>query len=443
MRNEVPKNSEIAEIEVLSILLNDPKLHHSTEDILQVPETFYKTSHALIYGLMLEIHQSGNPATLSKVIPLLRSKALSNESEIIKEIATIKASHGDDLELTNTCLYLRELYTLRKAHEIGESVIRSNSLDDLTPKATALSDCIAGVISKSNVITAAESSKSALEIILNRKKGLTGVDTGLKVLNHETQGWQNTDIVIIAGRPAMGKTTVAIHHALGAAMSGVPVAFVTLEMSAIQLTNRMLSNLSGVFAEKIKTDNLSDYDKKLLIEAQAKMAQMPIYFYDAENSDDIGDIANQMRNWKRKFNIGLVIIDYLQLVTDRTIKGSEETARISSVSRKIKRKIQSSLKLPVIALAQLSRAIEGRADKRPIQSDLRSSGQIEQDASIIIGLYRGEYYEDAEAIPGTIEYCISKNRDGTTGNLLFQIRLANFQMNDMRMDSPTNENPPF
>lgn len=443
MKTEAPKNSEIAEIEVLSILLNDPKLHHSTEDILQVPDTFYKTSHAAIYGLMLEVHQSGIPATLSKIIPLLRSKAMSNESDIIKEIASIKSSYGDDLELVNTCLYLRELYTLRKAHEIGESISRSNSLDELTLKATALNDCIAGVVSKSNVITAAESSKSALDIILNRKKGLTGVSTGLKVLNYETQGWQPTDVVIIAGRPAMGKTTVAIHHALSAAAAGVPVAFVTLEMSAIQLTTRMLSSLSGVFADKIKTDDLNDYDKKLLVAAQAIMAKLPIYFYDAENSDDIGDIANQMRNWKRKFGIGLVIIDYLQLVTDRTVKGGDETTRISSVSRKIKRRIQSALKVPVIALSQLSRAIEARADKRPIQSDLRSSGQIEQDASLIIGLYRGDYYEDPEAIPRTVEYCISKNRDGTTGNLLFQIRLANFQMNDMVMDTVATENPPF
>lgn len=443
MKEQVPKNSEIAEIEVLSILLNDPKLHHLTEDILQVPETFYKTSHALIYGLLLEVHQSGNPATLSKVIPLLRSKALSNEGEIIKEIAAIKSTHGDDLELVNTCLYLRELYTLRRAHDIGESVKRANSLDDLTLKATELNECISGVVSKSNVITASESSKSALDIILNRKKGLTGVDTGLAVLNYETQGWQNTDIVILAGRPAMGKTTAAIHHALGAAISGVPVAFVTLEMSAIQLTNRMLSSISGVFAEKIKTDNLNQYDIKLLIDAQAKMAKLPIYFYDAENSDDIGDIANEMRNWKRKYGIGLVIIDYLQLVNDRTVKGGNDEMRISSVSRKIKRRIQSALKVPVIALAQLSRAVESRGDKRPIASDLRSSGQIEQDASIIIGLYRGDYYEDPEAIPGTVEYCISKNRDGTTGNIIFQIQLANFQMSDRPMDSIATENPNF
>lgn len=442
MKTETPKNSEIAEMEVLSILLNDPNRHHSTEDILQVPETFYKTSHALIYSLMLEVHQLGIPATLSKIIPVLRGKALSNESEILKEIATIKSSHGDDLELVNTCLYLRELYTLRKAHEIGESVRRTNTLDDLTLKVTELNECIANVVSKSTVVTAADSSKSALDIILNRKKGLTGVDTGLSVLNYETQGWQNTDVIVIAGRPAMGKTTVAIQHAIAAAKSGVPVAFVTLEMSAIQLTIRMLSSISGVFGEKIKTDDLSDYDKRLLVTAQEKMAKLPIYFYDAENSDDIGDISNQMRNWKRKFGIGLVIIDYLQLVTDRTVKGSDETARISSVSRKIKRRIQSALKVPVLALSQLSRAIEARSDKRPIQSDLRSSGQIEQDASIIIGLYRGDYYEDPEAIPGTVEYCISKNRDGTTGNLLFQIRLANFQMNDMAM-ALANENPVF
>jgi len=443
MKDKVPKNSELAEVEVLSILLNDPSLHHQTEEILQTSDVFYKTNHATIYGLMQEVHQVGNVATLSKIIPLLRSKSLSNEGEIIKELATIKASNGDDLEIVNTCLYLRELYTLRKSHEIAESIKFSNSVENVTEKAVELNDCLANIISRSNTVTASEASKTALERILNRKEGLTGVTTGLLTLDYDLQGWQNTDVIIIAARPAMGKTTVAIHHALSAAKAGIPVAFVTLEMSAIQLTTRMLSAVSGVFADKIKQNNLGDYDKKLLIEAQEKLKSYPIYFYDSENSDDIGDITNQLRNWKRKYNIGLVIIDYLQLVSDRTLKGNEEFARVSSVSRKIKRKIQAALKVPVIALSQLSRSLESRPNKRPLASDLRSSGQIEQDASLIIGLYRGEVYEDPEALPHTIEYCISKNRDGTIGNMLFKIDLRNFRMKDMYETPEENGKPPF
>jgi replicative DNA helicase len=251
-------------------------------------------------------------------------------------------------------------------------------------------------------------------------------------VNEFTSGWEKDDLIIIAARPGMGKTLSAIFHAYHAALSGIPVAFVSLEMTKAKLTSRIVSNVCGVSSSDITKGRLAGNQKKLVYAKRGEIENLPIYYYENKNSWDINDIVLVMRNWKRKYGIGLIFFDYLQLITDRTIRDASDPVKvITSVQRKITN-LKSTIEVPVIELSQLSRNNEGRGDKRPGLSDLKGSGQIEQDASIVIFLYRQDYYDANAAkqkgetfVPtNDLEYIFAKNRGGEISTLPLKADLA-------------------
>lgn len=248
----------------------------------------------------------------------------------------------------------------------------------------------------------------------------SGIMSNIGSLDAQTSGWQKSDLIILAGRPAMGKTSAAVQFALNPALNGIPTAFFSLEMSKNQLANRILSLVSDMNVQKIVTKNLTIYDYDLL-ERDGKVLNEVPFFIDDKPSMNILELSSKARRLKREHKIQLIVIDYLQLMRGN---GQNREGEISEISRGLKI-LAKELNIPIIALSQLSRAVELRADKKPVLSDLRESGAIEQDADMVIFTFRPEYYdfpsyrlgENEYPSDGLMIFIISKFRQGQTGEI--------------------------
>ena len=256
-----------------------------------------------------------------------------------------------------------------------------------------------------------------LEQLYNQKQHITGVPTGFIDLDYRTAGLHNSDLILIAARPAMGKTAFGLNIATNAAVkANVPVVLFSLEMSKEQVVNRILCSQAMVDSNKVRTGKIDDEDWVKLADTMGELSEAPIYIDDTPGIS-INEIRAKCRKLKIEKNIGLVVIDYLQLVqgSSKRSSGSREQ-EISEISRSLKI-LAKEINVPVISLAQLSRAPEQRPDHRPILSDLRESGAIEQDADIVMFLYRDEYYHEDSEDKGQAEVIIAKHRSGSTGTV--------------------------
>jgi replicative DNA helicase len=281
-----------------------------------------------------------------------------------------------------------------------------------------------------------------LENKKDHKDGLTGVPTGFSSLDRMTSGWQRSDLVIVAARPAMGKTAFSLSLLRNAAVDfGRPVAIFSLEMSTLQLVDRLISSEAEIESAKLKTGRMQDWEMEQLNKKVEKMREAKI-FIDDTPALSILELRAKARRLKAQSKIELIVIDYLQLMAGDTTKnsGGNREQEIASISRALKQ-LAKELDVPIIALSQLSRAVETRGgDKKPQLSDLRESGAIEQDADMVIFLYRPEYYgitEDAEGRPtqGMGEIIIAKHRNGSLGsvNLKFIGKFTKFADAEMEM----------
>jgi replicative DNA helicase len=255
-----------------------------------------------------------------------------------------------------------------------------------------------------------------LEKLYNQKGKLSGISTGFIDLDYKTAGLHNSDLIIIAARPAMGKSAFAINIATNAAiMSNLPVAIFNLEMSKEQVGNRILCSEAMVDSNKVRTGQLDDDDWMKLASTLGRLSEAPIYIDDTPGIS-IMEVRAKCRKLKLEKNIGLVVIDYLQLVQGSGKKNSSREQEISEISRSLKI-LAKELDIPVIALSQLSRGAEKRDDKRPMLSDLRESGAIEQDADIVMFLYRDDYYNEDSEKKNIAEVILAKHRGGSTGTV--------------------------
>lgn len=284
-----------------------------------------------------------------------------------------------------------------------------------------------------------------LEDLSKNGSDVTGIATGFVDFDKLTGGLQPNQLIIIAARPAMGKTAFALNLAVHAALSsGKSVGLFNLEMGADQLMTRMFAAEGAVEANKLRTGQLNNDDWKKVNEAASVLSSAPIYFEDATNIT-ISEIRAKCRRLAEQHNLGLVIIDYLQLITGGPGYGSNRQQEVSDISRSLKT-MAMELEIPVIALAQLSRQVEGREDKRPMLSDLRESGSIEQDADIVSFLYRDDYYnKKTEVETSSIslsELIVAKHRQGSTANikLVFERNISKFRNYDKRNDDNKEEN---
>jgi replicative DNA helicase len=255
---------------------------------------------------------------------------------------------------------------------------------------------------------------SQLEELCQNTGDLTGVPSGFMDLDRKTSGFQNSDLILIAARPAMGKTSFVLNIAVNAALRNFPVAIFSLEMSRTQLVNRILALESMVELEKMRTGKLDAEDWKKIGYSLGPLSKSPVYIDDNAGINTM-EMMSKLRKLKLEKGLGLVVIDYLQLMEGRK-KTENRQQEISDISRSLK-VMAKELNVPIIALSQLSRAPEQRNDHRPILSDLRESGAIEQDADLVMFLYRDDYYNDESDKRNIVEVIISKHRNGSTGTV--------------------------
>ena len=417
---------------VLGAMMIDKKGVDDVIDILQ-PDAFYKEAHKHIFEAIVQLFTETQPIDLLTVSAQLKKNAkldLAGGDFYLIQL-TQKISSSAHIEFHSRII-------LQKF--IQRSLIRISTeiIEDSYDESADVFDLLDRAESKLYEITQGNikrSSETAQSLVLQAKKrieeiagqeGLSGVATGFDKLDKITSGWQPSDLIIIAARPAMGKTAFVLSMARNMAIDyGIPVALFSLEMASVQLITRLISSETGLSSEKLRTGKLEKHEWEQLSTKVKNLEKAPL-FIDDTPSLSIFDLRAKARRLVSQHGIRIIIVDYLQLMTagGNGKGGGNREQEISSISRNLKA-LAKELNVPVIALSQLSRAVETRgSSKRPLLSDLRESGAIEQDADIVSFLYRPEYYkidewDDEEASPtaGQAEIMIAKHRNGSIENV--------------------------
>lgn len=426
---KVPPQAIELEEAVLGALMLEKDALTNVIDILK-PGTFYKESHQEIYETIVELFNNSEPVDLLTVTNHLRKRGkleLAGGAYYITEL-TSKVNSAAHIEYHARIIIekaiKREL--IRIASEIHreayEDTVDVFSLLDKTEQSLFEVSEINIRKNYADMRSIMHEAIKELETKKQQSDGLTGIPTGFTDLDRVTSGWQKSDMVIIAARPGMGKTAFVVSAMRNAAVDfKKPVAIFSLEMSSIQLVNRLISAEAELESDKIKKGNLEEYEWEQLIHKTAKLSDAPI-FIDDTPALTILELRAKARKLVAQHGVELIIIDYLQLMSGDSNKsgggaGNREQ-EIASISRSLKN-IAKELNIPIIALSQLSRAVEVRGgDKRPQLSDLRESGSIEQDADMVLFLYRPEYYginadDEGNSVQGVGEVIISKHRNGS------------------------------
>lgn len=418
----IPPQSIEAEQAVIGAMLLDKDIIPTIAEILK-SRHFYRQDHKEIFETIMELFESGKPVdiiTVSDQLTLKGSIDSVGGIEYISELSNIvptaenakhyakiveeKAIRRDLIKVSSNILNLGyesqdELnFLLEQAEKDIFKVSQDRAIQGFTPIKEVLIDTF-----------------DRLEELYNNKGDISGIPTGFIDLDYKLSGLQNSDLILIAARPAMGKTSFALNIAQNIAIKkNVPVAIFSLEMSKEQLVNRMLCCEAMVDAQKIKTGKLDDGDWAKIAEVLGTLSEAPIYIDDTPGTS-VSEIGAKCRRLKLEKNLGVVVIDYLQLMQGRGRSESRQQ-EISEISRSLKM-LAKELNVPVITLSQLSRAAEQRQDHRPMLSDLRESGAIEQDADIVMFLYRDDYYNEATEKKNVSEIIIAKHRNGSTGTI--------------------------
>jgi len=419
----IPPQSIEAEQSVLGSMLIDKEVIPVVMEILK-PEDFYRPDHKEIYEVIIELFDRAQPIDLITVSELLKQHGkleliggleylsniatavpttanVKNYSKIVEEKALLRKLIRTSSDIVNLGFDATEevSYILDKAEQGIFDILQKRSSQGFVPIKDVLVDTF-----------------NRLEELYNNTGNITGIPTGFADLDFKTAGLHNSDLILIAARPAMGKTAFALNLAQNAAVhSQVPVAVFSLEMSKEQLVNRMLSSEAMVDASRMKTGKLEDNDWQKVAKALGPLSEAPIFIDDTPGVS-ITEIRAKCRRLKLEHNLGLVIIDYLQLMSGSRSKSENRQQEISEISRSLK-VLAKEINVPVITLSQLSRASETRTDHRPILSDLRESGAIEQDADIVMFLYRDDYYNPETDKKNIAEVIIAKHRNGSTGTV--------------------------
>jgi len=464
-KGKIPPQVIELEEAVLGAMMIDKKGVDDVIDILH-NEVFYKESHQLIYQAIFSLFQNAEPIDLLSVSNQLRNsgdlEAAGGDFYLVN--LTQKVSSSAHIEFHARIILQK--FIQRSLISISSEIIEEaydetvDVFDLLDHAETKLFDVTQGNLKKGSE-TAEGLVDQAIKKIqeISNKQGMSGIATGFSRLDELTSGWQPSDLVIIAARPGMGKTAFVMSMAKNMAINfGDPVAIFSLEMSSVQLITRMISSETGISSGKLRKGSLERHEWEQLNVKVKNLSKAPI-FIDDTPSLSIFDLRAKARRLASQHGIKIIIIDYLQLMTAGTSqKGGNREQEISSISRNLKA-LAKELNIPVIALSQLSRAVETRGgSKRPLLSDLRESGAIEQDADIVSFIYRPEYYgqtewDDEERSPceGQAEFIVAKHRNGGLDNirLKFTGHLAQFSNLDdgfsgefqSKMNSQQNTDP--
>lgn len=438
---KLPPHDLDLEEAVLGALMLEKDAYMSVSELL-VPDSFYSKAHQKIYAAICTLQLHEKPIDMMMVTQQLRQ---DGELESVGGAAYISQLTNRVMSAANIEYHARivaQKYLARRLISFA-SAIETNAFDEANDVDDLLQDAEGALFEISQTQLKREVTQidpvlnqaiNQIQAASNRTSGLSGLPSGYDELDKVTSGWQNSDLVIVAARPAMGKTAFVLSMAKNMAVDyAVPIAMFSLEMSNVQLVNRVISNVCELPGEKIKSGQLSNIEWDQLNSNIAKLYGAPFYL-DETPGLSITELRTKARRLVREHGVKMILIDYLQLMTASGMRFGNREQEVSTISRSLKG-LAKELNIPILALSQLSRQNESREDKRPMLSDLRESGAIEQDADIVCFIHRPEYYtkssEDASGknIEGLAEFHIAKHRSGSTGivDLRFVKQYAKFE----------------
>ncbi|TLS35154.1 replicative DNA helicase [Pseudalkalibacillus caeni] len=416
-----PSNIE-AEQAVIGAIFLEPDALTSATEILQ-PEDFYRASHQRIFQVMVELSEKGEPIDLVTVTSELQDRKLLEEIGGVSYLSDVANAVPTAANIEYYSKIVEEKSILRRlirtATEIAtDGYTKEDEVETLLSEAeksimeVAQRKNTGAFISIKDVLV---QTYDNIEMLVNNQGEVTGIPTGFSELDRMTAGFQRNDLIIVAARPSVGKTAFALNIAQNVATkTDENVAIFSLEMGADQLVMRMLCAEGNIDAQRLRTGRLTPEDWQKLTMAMGSLSNAGIYIDDTPGIR-VNDIRAKCRRLKQEKGLGMILIDYMQLIRGN---GSTESRQqeVSEISRSLKG-IARELEVPVISLSQLSRGVESRQDKRPMMSDIRESGSIEQDADIVAFLYRDDYYDKESEAKNIIEIIIAKQRNGPVGTV--------------------------
>jgi len=421
--DKIPPHNLESEIAVLgSMLISKDAIAIAIQMLDE--NCFYKNSHQKIYTCIIELYDKNKAVDLVTIIEELKRKGQLDEIEGASYITHLTSVVPTAANISHYARIVREKSILRNLIGTATNIIQEshdpkiNTSEVLDKAERMIFDISSHKHLETKSIPLKEIIKDSIETIDNlyqRKENITGVPTGFHELDTKTAGFQNSDLVVIAGRPSMGKSAlVACIAEQAGVIEKLPVAFFSLEMSKEQLVQRLLCSHARVNAHKVRTGFLSQSDWPRLTNAAGKLSEAPIYIDDTPSISAL-ELRAKARRLKSQHDIKLIVVDYLQLMQGPAYMDNRQQ-EISEISRSLKA-LARELNCPLIAISQLSRAVEQRSDHRPQLSDLRESGAIEQDADVVLLLLREEYYNPTEENRGLSEVIIAKQRNGPVGTV--------------------------
>ena len=420
---KVPPHDIEAEQAVIGSMLTDKDAVVSAIEVLK-EDDFYRDDNKAIYSAILNLYNRAEPIDIITVKAELETMGKFEQVGGLEYLAELPEKVPTTANSMKYIKIVEEKSTLRNLIKTANEIIEvgydpTEDVDDIMEGAEKK---IFNIMQNKNqkgydaMKDILVDSFTQLEELYNRKQHITGVPSGFTDLDYRTAGFHGSDLILIAARPAMGKSAFALNIATNAAVKAkVPVAIFSLEMSKEQMVNRILCSEAMVDSNKVRTGKLEEDDWTKLAEAIGPLSEAEIYIDDTPGIS-VMEIRAKCRKLKLEKNIGMVVIDYLQLVQGSNKRNGSREQEISEISRSLKI-LAKELNVPVIALSQLSRAVEQRPDHRPMLSDLRESGAIEQDADIVMFLYRDDYYNEDSDKKGIAEVIIAKHRGGSTGTV--------------------------
>ena len=420
---KVPPHDEDAEQAVLGSMLTDNDAVMAAVEVLK-EDAFYREDNKIIYQAILNLYSKSEPIDIITLKDELESMGKFEQVGGFEYLASLPDKVPTTANVQKYIKIVEEKSVLRNLIKTANEIIELgyNPTEDVEDIMDGAEKKIFDIMQSKNtksytpIKDVLVESFTNLEKLYNQKQHVTGVPTQFYDLDDKTAGLHGSELILVAARPAMGKTAFALNIATNAALrANVPVAIFSLEMSKDQLVNRMLCSEAMVDSNKVRTGKLDEEDWTKLAEAIGPLSEAGVYIDDTPGIS-VMEIRTKCRKLKMEKNIGLVVIDYLQLISGSNKRNGSREQEISEISRSLK-VLAKELNVPVIALSQLSRAVEQRDDHRPMLSDLRESGAIEQDADIVMFLYRDDYYNKESAEKDIAEVIIAKQRGGSTGTV--------------------------
>ncbi|WP_261131389.1 replicative DNA helicase [Bacillus sp. Marseille-Q3570] len=446
--DRIPPHNIEAEQAVLGAVFLEPEALTTATELL-MPEDFYRAGHQRIFSVMVDLSEKGEPIDLVTVTSELQDRKLLEEVGGVSYLSDLANSVPTAANIEYYGQIVEEKSLLRR-------LIRAAT--DIAANGYSREDEVEQILNEAekNILAVAQRKNTGvfksikdvlvqaydnIEMLQNKKGDITGIPTGFVELDRITAGFQRNDLIIVAARPSVGKTAFALNIAQNVATkTDENIAIFSLEMGAEQLVMRMLCAEGNIDAQRLRTGDLQPEDWQKLTMAMGSLSNAGIYIDDTPGVR-VSDIRAKCRRLKQEKGLGMILIDYMQLILGSGKPGENRQQEVSEISRSLKG-LARELEVPVISLSQLSRGVESRQDKRPMMSDIRESGSIEQDADIIAFLYRDDYYDKESENKDIIEIIIAKQRNGPVGTveLAFVKEYNKFVNLERRFDE--NEMPP-